>query len=308
MKTATKIVAGLVGFIIVCLLAFGMFNNTAGAMTREETIAQTRKETVIKIEVLKAQVEKLQKQLKEAQSKKPTLEIKAPNVATTSPVIFPSHSYIQIVDNETKAWREYINGRGGPTTNSPVVFRLRTGINLEVEKLVYDNNGMGWYKVKREFGLRYPEKIPVTMYVSAKYSRLLGVLSEPPYDPNLKIVVDLSEQKTYIYRGTKMIFESLASTGLNSSPTPKGTFKIFRKEISRTMQGPIQNIGIQDSYDMLGVPFVAFFTQEGAAFHGAYWHNDFGKHHSHGCVNLPIDESEKLYWLTPVGTKVIVQA
>jgi lipoprotein-anchoring transpeptidase ErfK/SrfK len=37
------------------------------------------------------------------------------------------------------------------------------------------------------------------------------------------------------------------------------------------------------------VPWALYFNQA-VSFHAAYWHNDFGYHHSHGCVNLsPLD-------------------
>jgi lipoprotein-anchoring transpeptidase ErfK/SrfK len=40
------------------------------------------------------------------------------------------------------------------------------------------------------------------------------------------------------------------------------------------------------------------------AFHGAYWHDDFGKPRSHGCVNLPLQFAEWLYEWAPLGTRV----
>ena len=38
-----------------------------------------------------------------------------------------------------------------------------------------------------------------------------------------------------------------------------------------------------------------YFTNEGHAFHGTYWHNNFGTPMSHGCVNLPMDVAEWMY-------------
>jgi len=61
-------------------------------------------------------------------------------------------------------------------------------------------------------------------------------------------------------------------------------------------------------YYLPNVPYVMFFENEdvpgwkGYGLHGAYWHNDFGTPHSHGCVNLPIDVAKELYyWTTPVS-------
>jgi len=57
--------------------------------------------------------------------------------------------------------------------------------------------------------------------------------------------------------------------------------------------------GIND-VDLYGVPWVSSFTDTGIAFHGTYWHNDFGKPHSHGCINLPINAARWIYlWCQP---------
>lgn len=72
------------------------------------------------------------------------------------------------------------------------------------------------------------------------------------------------------------------------------------------MQGPIP--GITDQYyDLPGVPWNLYFTYQGAAIHGTYWHKNFGKQSSHGCVNLTTEEAQKLYNWAGVGTFVIVQ-
>ena len=41
-----------------------------------------------------------------------------------------------------------------------------------------------------------------------------------------------------------------------------------------------------DYYDLPNVQWVQYFNSTGEALHGAYWHDDFGYPHSHGCVNL----------------------
>jgi lipoprotein-anchoring transpeptidase ErfK/SrfK len=96
------------------------------------------------------------------------------------------------------------------------------------------------------------------------------------------------------------------STGLDGIPTPVGAYEIFRKTPSRYMQGPIPG-QTSDEYDLPGVPWTMYFTDDGAAIHGAYWHDEFGFQHSHGCVNLPLNLARKLYEWTPLGTLVIVQ-
>jgi hypothetical protein len=54
------------------------------------------------------------------------------------------------------------------------------------------------------------------------------------------------------------------------------------------------------NYDLPGVPWVSFFTGNGDAFHGAYWHNDFGDPRSHGCINTPDNVAKFIYlWSNP---------
>ena len=54
-------------------------------------------------------------------------------------------------------------------------------------------------------------------------------------------------------------------------------------------------------YDLPGVPWVSFFTSTGVSFHGTYWHNDYGKPRSHGCVNLRPQDAKFIYrWTSPV--------
>jgi lipoprotein-anchoring transpeptidase ErfK/SrfK len=123
-------------------------------------------------------------------------------------------------------------------------------------------------------------------------------------DPNNKwIEVDLSEQKVRAWDGNTLFLESLVSTGLPYFPTPKGEFRIWSKFRYTRMTGGEGRY----YYNLPNVPFVMFFQSDqvpgyrGYSLHGTYWHHDFGKVHSHGCVNLPTPIAEKLYyWTTPV--------
>ena len=62
----------------------------------------------------------------------------------------------------------------------------------------------------------------------------------------------------------------------------------------------IGGAGDENNYDLPGVPWVSFFTGNGDAFHGAYWHNDFGDPRSHGCINAPDNVAKFIYlWSNP---------
>ncbi len=55
-----------------------------------------------------------------------------------------------------------------------------------------------------------------------------------------------------------------------------------------------------DDYELPGVPWTCFFTEQGHAFHGTYWHDNFGTPMSHGCVNMRTEEAKWLFlWSLP---------
>jgi lipoprotein-anchoring transpeptidase ErfK/SrfK len=54
-------------------------------------------------------------------------------------------------------------------------------------------------------------------------------------------------------------------------------------------------------YDLPGVPWVSYITIDGVAFHGAFWHANWGHVMSNGCINMKNDDAKWLYrWTTPV--------
>lgn len=122
-------------------------------------------------------------------------------------------------------------------------------------------------------------------------------------NPNERYIeVDLSEQKLRAWDGNELFLESLVSTGLPWWPTPTGEFRIWVKLRAAHMEGGEGRY----YYNLPNVPYVMYFENEeipgwrGYGLHGAYWHDDFGTQRSHGCVNLPLDVAEKLYfWTTP---------
>jgi hypothetical protein len=116
------------------------------------------------------------------------------------------------------------------------------------------------------------------------------------------IDVSILQQSLVAYEGDKPVFVTLVSTGADGLMDPKetratkrGTFIIHTKHITTTMDSEEQG----DEFDLRDVPFVQYFT-DGYALHGAYWHDEFGKPRSHGCVNLaPRDAAWLFGWTDP---------
>jgi hypothetical protein len=153
-----------------------------------------------------------------------------------------------------------------------------------------------WYKIFDSVLKKY-------LYVPFYDMRLvpseeLAPLSPDVPDEQKSILVDLTAQLVTAFEGEKLVFSQRCSSGAKGTETPKGEFRTYHKgpSIHMTNQGD----ALEGIYDLPGVPWVAFFTGNGDGFHGTYWHNDYGRPRSHGCVNLPSDAARFLYrWTKP---------
>lgn len=203
---------------------------------------------------------------------------------------------------------ECVRVRSGPGTEYPVISSVRNNMVLKVGGTV-EVEGQTWYKIVFDEWLRYPERIENDWYIAAEF---LDVLTVPEEDgrsimTKKQIIVDRSLQTLSASEGDTLFMETSISTGLELTPTPRGTFTIFKKTPSRYMQGPLPGLADQQEYDLPGVPWNMYFTEGGAVIHGAYWHNSFGSQYSHGCVNMEPSEAKRLYEWAALGTRVIVR-
>ena len=111
--------------------------------------------------------------------------------------------------------------------------------------------------------------------------------------------VNRSTQILTAYEGPRPVFATLVSSGREGVATPRGTFRVWAKLATNDMSDETDSID-ERPYLMQGVPWVMYFN-EGVALHGAYWHNEFGRRRSHGCVNLAPQDAEFLFsWARPV--------
>lgn len=127
----------------------------------------------------------------------------------------------------------------------------------------------------------------------------LTLLSPEVPDEDKLIVIDLKNQLVTAFEGDKMVFSQRCSSGAEGTETPTGEFRTYHKgpSIHMTNDGD----AVENIYDLPGVPWCSFFTGSGNALHGTYWHNDYGRPRSHGCVNLPSEAAKFLYrWTKPV--------
>jgi lipoprotein-anchoring transpeptidase ErfK/SrfK len=120
------------------------------------------------------------------------------------------------------------------------------------------------------------------------------VWAAAPTEGDPRIVVDLLTQMTYVYRGDKLLGASSMSSAKTGHITPYGYWSILEKR-------PFYR---SKKYDNAPMPFMQRIDDYGIAFHGGV---NPGYPASHGCIRLPMKFAEKLYGVTKIGTKVVIE-
>ncbi len=128
-----------------------------------------------------------------------------------------------------------------------------------------------------------------------------GIVTNPPTTSKW-IEINLTTQTVTAYEGSMPIKSVVVSTGVARTPTVLGAYKIYRKIPSQTMSGGSQAAG--DYYYLPNVTDVMYFYRD-YAIHGTYWHNNFGRPMSHGCVNMTLADAKWFYQWASVGTIVV---
>jgi hypothetical protein len=142
-----------------------------------------------------------------------------------------------------------------------------------------------------------------------------GVPGEP------KIVVSISEQHAYFYKGKHLVGETTVSTGKPGFGTPPGHYTVLSKDathVSTVFGDYVDDLGNvtksnidvrKDSkppgshYDGARMPYAMFF-RGGYAMHQGYVPPYAA---SHGCIRVPKDMAPTFFENAPVGTPVIVK-
>lgn len=118
--------------------------------------------------------------------------------------------------------------------------------------------------------------------------REVGADAGPP-----RVVISLSDQLAYLYRGDSLVAVSTISSGKPGKDTPTGIFPILAKETLHRSK----------KYDDAPMPFMQRIDDYGIALHAGMLP---GRPASHGCVRLPAKFAAKLFGVTKVGSAVLI--
>ncbi len=110
-----------------------------------------------------------------------------------------------------------------------------------------------------------------------------------------RVVVSLSDQLAFLYRGDTLMAVTTVSSGAPENPTPTGIFNVLEKKPMHRSR----------KYDNAPMPFMQRIDRFGIALHAG--HNP-GHPASHGCIRLPSKFAAKLFTVTGVGTPVLIGA
>lgn len=116
------------------------------------------------------------------------------------------------------------------------------------------------------------------------------------------LAVSLNDQTAVAYEGDRPVYATLIATGMNDTPTPAGIFRTYRQVEAGRISGG--NPAWGSYYDLEDVPWLSYF-HGGYALLGAYWHDSFGRAHSHGCINLSPYDAWWIYQWSAAGDLVI---
>jgi hypothetical protein len=160
---------------------------------------------------------------------------------------------------------------------------------------------MAWYRI-------YDDLTGFPYFAPAMALRPIPPESLAPITPEIpaadkRLEVNLTMQTLTAYEYDKIVFQTNISSGIpgGNKDTPRGTFHIDPKTPAKHM-GNGNLFADVDDYEIPGVPWTSFFTEAGHAFHGTYWHENFGTPMSHGCVNMRTTDAKWVFrWSRPVS-------
>ncbi len=156
----------------------------------------------------------------------------------------------------------------------------------------------------RKLGKQHWYRIGESRWVSAKHVRV-PELVEPPAEAlagERWIDVHIATQTLTAYEGKRPVFATVVSTGKGKGKselaTPKGVHRVWVKLRTSDMSN-LEDEGANRYYAIQDVPWVMYF-KKGYGLHGTFWHRQFGRVRSHGCVNLtPLDAQRLFHWTSP---------
>ena len=139
----------------------------------------------------------------------------------------------------------------------------------------------------------------------------LDAFIDLPVIPNKRIIVDISDQRTYVYENGQLKWNWVSSTGIDSSPTWTGMYQILSHEINAyagnwnlympNFMGVYRPVPGSDFTN----GFHGFPTRGGGQL---LWENSLGRRVTYGCILISDTNVRQLYQWAEEGVIVEIRA
>jgi hypothetical protein len=189
------------------------------------------------------------------------------------------------------------NVRVGPGLDQKILKGWWAGRRVLLYESATASDGGVWYRVSE------PPEQPMWVH-SSLVRKVAPVKFEGARYKGRWVNINITQQIVTAYEDGTPVKVTLASTGKAKTPTELGVWKIYYRLPKQDMEGG--NLASGDYYNLKDVPYPQYFHMSGEGLHGTYWHDNFGRPMSHGCVNLSTPMSEWFYGWARIGTIVYV--
>ncbi len=126
--------------------------------------------------------------------------------------------------------------------------------------------------------------------------------------PGKHVVVNIDEQRMRVYEQGALLHEWPVSTGLEDSPTHRGTFQVIAKD----------ELAYASQWELRMPYFITIYPAGGSVDNGIHelpinrngqrlWEGHLGRPASYGCIILGIPQAETLFDWVEIGVLVIVE-
>ncbi|KAA3659397.1 MAG: LysM peptidoglycan-binding domain-containing protein, partial [Chloroflexi bacterium] len=226
------------------------------------------------------------------------------------------------LDERTSALggNRFLDAEGAVTAVSTAIQSKQTNVSLRLYHHDQQHTvqaGETIASIGRDYGIPYPwiQDANPTVGNALTVGQTLIIPSPDamlplPIVENKRIVVSISQQKTWVYENGVLKWEWLASTGINSSPTAPGVFQIQSHEPNAyagnwnlwmpNFMGIYRPVPTSDFMN----GFHGFPTRDGA---NLLWTNNLGTKVTYGCVLLSNDNVAQLYNWAEAGVVVEIR-
>jgi len=204
---------------------------------------------------------------------------------------------------EGGAWGEITvpiaSGRAAANPEAGQRFPAYYGLIVKIIAVHEGTDKNLWYEMKED-------KWSINKAPSFFLSEQVRVVPPEEFDmlsPNIPVAkhieVNLKKQEAVAFEDGVAVKTFRIASGMGGYSTPVGEHCIYVKTPGQRMAGGTSDDN--SAYNLPAIPWISYFTPVGHAFHGTYWHNDYGRPRSHGCANVSSDDAKWIFrWSHPI--------